>query len=129
MLGYWRITNRGYLHRTLLNAPRNLVVDHINGDRSDNRKENLRLCTSQQNSQNAKPHKDNKYSNHKGVSYLKSGKRKKPWRVRIHVNRREVGCGYFETEEEAIQVANEMQEKYHKEFKYTTSEIGEILNV
>lgn len=36
---------RQYLHRFILNAPRGRVVDHISGDRLDNRRENLRLCS------------------------------------------------------------------------------------
>lgn len=41
----WRVS----LHRFLMTPPDNLVVDHINGDRSDNRRENLRVVTHLQN--------------------------------------------------------------------------------
>lgn len=40
------------LHRQLLDAPKGLQVDHINGDRLDNRRSNLRICTRTQNMQN-----------------------------------------------------------------------------
>lgn len=61
--GYSFYYNRGYavcvnekgqirMHRLILSAPADLVVDHINGDRLDNRRENLRLVTSGQNSRN-----------------------------------------------------------------------------
>lgn len=41
-----------YLHRELLAPPPGFVVDHINGDTLDNRRENLRICTRAQNSAN-----------------------------------------------------------------------------
>ena len=34
-----------YIHRYIMNAPEGMVVDHINGDKLDNRKCNLRICT------------------------------------------------------------------------------------
>ena len=44
--------NKYRLHRYLLNAPKGMVVDHINGDTKDNRLENLRVCTQKENLQN-----------------------------------------------------------------------------
>jgi hypothetical protein len=40
------------LHRFIMDAPKGKVVDHINGDGRDNRKENLRICTFSENSRN-----------------------------------------------------------------------------
>lgn len=41
------------MHRYVLDAPKGMVVDHINGDGLDNRRENLRVCTQSQNRINA----------------------------------------------------------------------------
>ena len=40
------------LHRMIMNPPKDMVVDHKNGQTLDNRKENLRVCTQRQNSLN-----------------------------------------------------------------------------
>ena len=40
------------LHRFLINCPKGFVIDHINRNKTDNRRENLRICTRSVNSQN-----------------------------------------------------------------------------
>lgn len=73
------------------------LVDHINGDRLDNRIENLRLETYSQNSANAKLHTRNT-SGFKGVSWER---RKGKWQATITVRNRQMFLGYFDTAEEA----------------------------
>lgn len=55
------------LHRSIMNNPEGLVVDHINGDKMDNRKYNLRACSVKENVRNSKPQAGT--SIYKGVSY------------------------------------------------------------
>jgi HNH endonuclease len=68
----WTLTAKGYamagvrMHRLVMKAPDGVEVDHRFGDRLDNRKESLRLCTSHQNSQSKKKYKGAK-SGLKGV--------------------------------------------------------------
>lgn len=40
------------LHRLIMNAPEGMVVDHLNGDKLDNRRSNLRLCSQLENAKN-----------------------------------------------------------------------------
>ena len=48
-----------YLHRVIMNAPKDFQVDHINHDTLDNRKENLRLVTNSQNMINRRVQSNN----------------------------------------------------------------------
>lgn len=101
-----------YMHRILINAPKNKSVDHINGNGLDNRKENLRLCTHQQNTRNRKPNL-NTFSGFKGVSWHN---RDKLWRARITLNSKEITIGYSKIKEKAIEMYNKAALKYHGEF-------------
>lgn len=71
-------------------------IDHINGDRSDNRWTNLREATSRLNSENhRKPSSHNRTSAYLGVSWRAC---KGKWRARITVENRSIHIGYFEDE-------------------------------
>ena len=59
------------MHNYLMRPPKGMVVDHINGDPLDNRRENLRICTMQENLRNRD--RSIGQSKYKGV-YLKGGK-------------------------------------------------------
>ena len=62
------------MHRLILNAPEGKQVDHINSDRLDNRKENLRICNRSENQWNRSKQK-NGTSGFKGVSFHKAAKK------------------------------------------------------
>ena len=100
------------LHRYILgNIPDDLEVDHINGNPLDNRKENLRLCTHQQNMCNKSRHK-NCRSGYKGVTWDSWAKK---WRATITfmgiIHKK-----HFKSDEDAARWYNKMAKKYHKEF-------------
>ncbi len=82
----WRLRENNYvvgkinnkdvrMHRYILNAPNNIYVDHIDNNPLNNKKENLRLATAQQNSFNKSKTNTNCTSKYKGVSYSKQNKK------------------------------------------------------
>lgn len=103
-MGNWMLSNKGYaihhetdgqrtrvcyMHRVLLQAPADRVVDHINGDKLDNRRANLRLATYSQNNANRRPFASSR-AVYKGLSW-KRGK----WQVRIGVDGERIYLGRF----------------------------------
>jgi HNH endonuclease len=74
-------------------------VDHVSGDRSDNRWTNIRECTRRLNLGNARLRNDNT-SGFKGVEFIKE-RISRPWRARIRVHGVRKSLGYFETAESA----------------------------
>ena len=68
-------------------------VDHINGNKHDNRIENMRVLTNTQNTQNV---------DRNGVSFeRRSEGRGRPWRARIMADGKSISLGYYATREEA----------------------------
>ena len=93
------------------------VVDHINGDTLDNRKENLRICTKRENTRNQRP-KDRlgkSTSIYKGVSWKNDMYK---WRVRLAIDRKEVIVGYYVCEKEAALAYNKAALEYFGEYAW-----------
>jgi hypothetical protein len=91
-----------YLSRFLLNAPKGLVVDHINHDIFDNRKQNLRICTYKVNMENQKgPHKDRKHILPRNVRKNGNG-----FSVKIQHNKKDYNLGTFKDVKTAELEAN-----------------------
>jgi hypothetical protein len=87
-------------------------VDHINGDKSDNRIANLRDATAAQNKWNCAAHSDNR-SGFKGVTFHKASGL---WRAQISVNGKNKGLGYFHKPEDASKVYQDFAKGIHGEF-------------
>jgi hypothetical protein len=79
------------MHRSIMRAPKGLMCDHRNHNGLDNRKSNLRLCTSAQNQYNKRPKKGCS-SKYKGV-ILREDRRR--WRAKICFNRKRIHLGDF----------------------------------
>lgn len=104
-----------YMHRQIMNAPKTLEVDHINGNKLDNRRENLRLCTRAQNRRNNNMQMNN-VSGFKGVSWAK---RDQKWRAKIRVDGRTIHIGNFEDPKEAARAYDAKARELHGEFART----------
>lgn len=87
-------------------------LDHINGDRADDRIENLREASKAQNMWNAKTPVTN-VSGRKGVSWYEP---RKCWRVTIRVNGKPIYGGKFKSLEAAKGARERLEKKYHGSF-------------
>lgn len=105
-----------YLHRYLLNPKVEEVVDHINGNPLDNRKENLRLCTQMQNVWNSRI-KSSNTTGFKGVGFRKNTNRIKKYYAKIKVNKKVIYLGGYLTAKEASEAYKKAAKKYFGEFK------------
>ena len=106
----WMKSNKGYvtitiptsrcskfMHKMIMNTPIGLETDHINQDKLDNRRCNLRICTTRENQANSKIRVDNT-SGYRGVNYLKKYKK---WAANIRINGKKKYIGWFDSAEEA----------------------------
>lgn len=113
----WRLNNNGYvinnshssifLHKRILNCEE--LVDHINGNRLDNRKCNLRIATKSENQMNV---------NYKGV-YLVSGDK---WMAKIKLHQKQIHLGIFAYEDEALYARWYAERILFKEFAFPKDE-------
>lgn len=94
------------LHQLILGKKEEFIIDHINHNPTDNRKQNLRHCTTSQNSMNAKI---------KGYWWHKKNKK---WIVEIVMNKQKIYLGGFKREQDAITARRQAEQKYFKEFAY-----------
>ncbi len=122
----WRRSNNGYayrevsikgkrvsiyLHKEIMPTDRGWQVDHIDRDRMNCRKSNLRYCTPSQNGYNAPKRNSPTSSIYKGVSW--NGKK---WEVLIQANGQRIYVGRFDDEIEAARARDVASIKYHGEF-------------
>lgn len=85
------------MHRQIMGQPKNMIVDHVDGNTLNNTRKNLRVVNNRQNQQNQ--HKKNS-SKYPGVDYRSKSKK---WRTRTLINSKRVELGEFKTEREAFE--------------------------
>lgn len=102
-----------FMHRMINKTPDLYYTDHINGHKLDNRKINLRNCTSAENSRNRNPRKDNVTSKYIGVSW---NKRDKIFYATIKINNKSRYIGIFKCEKAAALAYNKVAKTAFGEF-------------
>ena len=110
--GYVYNNKYGLLHRYIIDAPKDMVVDHKDNDPLNNLDNNLRLCTVQQNNMNRSKREDcvNKY---KGVYKIKDR-----WMAQIVIDGKKKNLGYYDNEYDASVAYDKACIKYFKYFAY-----------
>lgn len=134
----WCVSKTGYavanikgkvtkMHRYILGIENpKVIVDHINGNPLDNRRENLRLCTREENAKNHRAWSKNKT----GIAGIQYMQKQDKYRVRITVEGKEIFLGYYKTLKEAKDARQKAETYYYKEFapcisRTSISEISE----
>lgn len=88
-----------YIHRYIMNEPKGFEVDHIDMDRMNNCRNNLRICTHRENQCNQSLQSNNT----SGVTGVRFYKARNKYVARIKFHGIDIHLGYYETKIEAIQ--------------------------
>ena len=131
----WHINNQGYvasrkghkgkntlLHRLIMDIEdiqnMNIVVDHKNHNKVDNRKSNIRICTALQNGQNKKPRNRELYTGIYKYEYNGKYRHTIKYKAEIQVNGILYRLGKFDNYEDAVKARKNAEKKYYGEFAY-----------
>lgn len=98
-----------FMHRLIMGAKKGEVIDHINRNTYDNRRENLRFANKRVNSINRNTQKNNT-TGYKGIHFLKKNKK---FETYIWNFGKKIGLGYFSTFEEALKARKKAEIEYH----------------
>ena len=104
------------MHRLVMNAKDEDIIDHINGNKLDNRKSNLRLCTKQENCRHRVKLSSNNTSGYNGIYF---DKRRNKYVPQITINNKVTHIGMYAKVEDAIEARKNAEEEHFGEFKST----------
>lgn len=102
------------MHRVINKTPLGKETDHINENKLDNQRSNLRTASHSQNKFNKGPQQNNT-SGYKGVTFIKT---RKKWQAQIQGNGKRPSLGYFDTAIEAAKAYDTASYKLHGEFGF-----------
>lgn len=100
------------LHRLILKAPKNKMVDHKDGDMLNNQRNNIRVCTPSQNAMNKNKTSQNK-SGYKGVYWHVI---KKQFCAEICIKNKTINLGYSMDVKKLALVYNKAAKKHFGKF-------------
>lgn len=106
-------SRQGRLHRLVLQAPPGLIVDHINHDKQDCRRSNLRLATDAQSVRNRKKLRRN---GHPASPYIGVYRNGSGWIARITIDGVRRSVGTFPTQIEAARAYDTAAKTFVGEF-------------
>jgi hypothetical protein len=107
-----------YMHRHIMDTPSGQVTDHINGDRLDNRRCNLRSCLHAQNRQNQKVYSNNT-SGYRGVSMCRTTR---TWTAQVTANgKRWRMCGFKTAADASAAYENAARESFGSFYRPLTT--------
>lgn len=98
-----------YMHRQIMKPNKGEYIDHINGNKLDNRRANLRICTQSVNGLNRKGINKNNTSGVRGVYYDKA---RGLYSAEIMVNRKKIYIGRYEKIDEAKRARQKAEDLY-----------------
>jgi hypothetical protein len=99
---WYAVVEKKLAHRTLMGAAPTEIVDHINGETLDNRKENLRIVNKAMNGANRVKHHERNTCGYRGVSFNKMTHK---WEAYVTVNYERNNLGYYKDRMLAAAVA------------------------
>jgi hypothetical protein len=94
------------IHRLILDVPHGFDTDHINHDRLDNRRGNIRICTPSQNNMNKKT---------AGITW---DKKRQKWVAQINLHGKTVNLGRFNSKDTALAARKQAEKRMFGEFAY-----------
>lgn len=112
-----------YMHHLIVDVPKGMVVDHINGNKLDNRKSNLRICNQRQNTWNKRKRSNNK-SGYTGVSWNKAASK---WSAEVRKDGEKHYLGLYVSKHAAAKAYNRKAKELFGEFT-RLNEIKEGVN-
>lgn len=101
------------IHRHIMGNPKGMVIDHIDGDPSNNQCSNLRIVTQSQNNANQIGAKKNSKSGVKGVYWHKAADK---WCAKVIHRRKKYYLGLFDNLEDARKARNAKAEELHGDY-------------